>query len=129
MSGDPKVPADFSFLSPPTFVQPLPDHPPVSSLKQKPLPIPSPHQVPLPSMSLPSIILHQDNDLDLFITDDLPTQGHINPTVHDHSDSSIYNYSDPSGSGTSAQLPLSSNVQSEVSSAVASDLDLPPLSS
>ena len=154
LSGDPKIPSDFSFLSPPIFVQPLPDLPPVSSPKQKPLSIPSPHQDSL-SMPLPSIILHDfsthtpaddpvthssihqqsmDDDYDLSIDTDPSIHDHTNPSAHDHTDSSIHGYPDPSaynhtnysGSDISIHPPLSSNAQTELSSAVTSDSDLPP---
>ena len=84
-------------------------------------------------MTLPTIILHDDSsshvsdndlaacslihqqssgdDIDMVITKD--------PSIPDHS-----GYS---GSDTSAHLPPSSNIPTEVSSAVASDSDLPPL--
>ena len=84
-------------------------------------------------MTLPTIVLHDDtsphapendlathsfthqqpsdNDLDMIIAEDPPTPDH--PGY--------------SGSDTSAHLPPSSNIPTEVSSAVTSDSDLPPL--
>ena len=131
------------FLSPPTFIKPLPDSPIILLPEQDPLPmLPLPQGLLLP---LPSILLHDspthfqkdnvsvspqlhtqhqpmDEDLDIMSTD--------NPTTHDCSDSSIYEYSelsahDDSGSGFSMHLPPSSGVSSGVSSVITSDSDLP----
>ena len=91
-------------------------------------------------MSLPTIVLHDDfsscisdndlaihssthqqsadGDLDMIITED--------PSTPDHTNSPVYNHSDYSGSDIPPHLPLSSNMPTEVSSAIASDSDLPP---
>jgi len=139
LNSDPKIPSDFLFLSPLVPIQPLPD--PLLVLSPNPLPISPPHQDFFPSfstsqdslaMSLPTIILHNntsphtpdndfathslthqqpsDNDLDMIIAEDPPTPDH--PGY--------------SGSDTSAHLPPSSNIPTEVSSAVTSDSNLPP---
>lgn len=102
-------------------------------------------QEPLPS--IPSIVLydfsihtqadgpsthsdaHQqysDGDLDPIIIDDPATYDYTNSSAYDYSELSAYNHADQSGSDISGQLPLSSGVPSEVSSAVTSDSDLPP---
>lgn len=148
LNGDSNIPSDFSFLSPPVFIQPLPDPPPTWSPKQRSLPMfspqqelfsmSSPQQEPLqisspqqdsPPMLPPSIILHDTspdslpinlpaqqqsigNDSDMIIVDDLST----------------YSGSDYTGSGLGVSLPPSSEMPTELSSAVVSDSD-PPLPS
>jgi len=154
LDGDPQIPSNFSFLSPPVYVQPLPDPPPASSPKQNPPPISSPHQDPLSissihqdplPISLPAIVLHNDSssnddfaihspiyqqstddNLDMIITEDPSVPDHTDSSTHDHINLPVYNHSDYSGSDISAHLPPSSNLQTEVNSAVTSDSDLPP---
>ena len=127
-------------FSPPDFVQPLPD-PPKYSPEQKSLLIPSPYKdllstSPLQgsfSMLIPSITLDDftthsaENDLDPFVIDGPSIHDHNNSFIHEYTDPSIYGHADYSGSDISTYLPPSSNVQTEVSSAVTSDSDLPPL--
>ena len=154
LMGDPQIPSDFSFLSPPIFVQPLPDTPPVSSQQntltvfpscQDSLPMSSTHEEPL-SMPLPSIVFHDlpphipvddlaihssihqqstEDDMDVSITDGLSVPDYTDSSIPDHTNSSAYHPSDYSGSD-SAYLHQPSNVPTEVSSAVTSDSDLPP---
>jgi hypothetical protein len=65
------------------------------------------------------------DDSDQMVTDDPTTQDYTESSVYDYSEWSAHDYSDQSGSGISMQYPPSSNVSSEVNSAVASDSDLP----
>lgn len=83
-----------------------------------------------------------DDDSDLMITDDPMIYPHSDSSAHDpadqselstydladQSDLSVYDYADQSGSGISTHPPPSSGIPSEVSSAVNSDSELPPLS-
>ena len=74
-----------------------------------------------------------DDDFDLSIDTNPSIHDHTNPSTHDHTDSSIYGCADPSaynhtdysGSDIPIHPPLSSNAQTELSSAVTSDSDLP----
>ena len=93
---------------------------------------------------IPSIVHSQltDDDSDLMITDDPMIYPHSDSSAHDpadqselstydladQSDLSVYDYADQSGSGISTHPPPSSGIPSEVSSAVNSDSELPPLS-
>ena len=65
------------------------------------------------------------DDSDQMVTDDPITQDYTESSVYDYSEWSAHDYSEQSGSGISIQHPPSSNVSSEVNSAVASDSDLP----
>lgn len=147
LNGDPEVPADFSFLSTPTFFQPPPELLPSSS-SEKQLPLMSSPPQHLLSPPAPSIILDDfstyyahyqltDDDLDPMVTDDLITHDHSDSSIYYQSEFSVYDladqselsahdYTDHSGSGISAYLPPSSGAPSEVSSDVASESDLPP---
>ena len=145
LDGDSQIPSNFSFLSPPVYVQPLPDSFPISSPHQDPLSISSTHQDPL-LISLPAIILHNDsssnNDFAIYppicqqsTDDDLDMITTEDPSVPDHTDSSsthnhinlpVHNHFDYSGSDISAHLPPSSNLPTQVNSAVTSDSGLPP---
>jgi hypothetical protein len=96
-------------------------------------------------MDLPSITLHDfsthtpfndlaahlaaypqsaDDGQDTFITDNSPTHGSTNSSIHD-SDPPAYSYTDYSDSDISPHLPPSTNAPTEASSAAASDSDLP----
>lgn len=106
----------------------------------------SPLQESIPT-PLPSIILHDcsthtqvddhstffqqptDDDLDPMATDDPAAYDYSDSSIHDNSELSAHDYTDQSVSGISAHFPPSSGMPSEVSSAVTSDSDLPPLPS
>ena len=67
-----------------------------------------------------------DNNPDPVTTDDPSAYDYSDSFIHDHTSLSTYDHTNHSGSDISI-YPLSSGVPSEVSSAVASDSDLPPL--
>jgi hypothetical protein len=61
------------------------------------------------------------------VTDDPTTYDYTDSSIYDNSELSGCEYTDQSGPGISSHLPPSSGVASEVSSAVTSDSDLPPV--
>jgi hypothetical protein len=66
------------------------------------------------------------NDLDMIIAEGPSIPNHTDSLIYDHFNSSVNDHLDYSGSDLSAYLPPSSGVPTEVSSAMASDSDLPP---
>jgi hypothetical protein len=121
MDGDPNVPTDFSFLSPPTSSQPLPDpaspqhyflslSPPSVTLDD--FSTNPPFNDPSVSLSIYEESMSEDVGSISYTSDDPPTYD--------------YDYSSYSNSDISTHPPPSSNAPTEISSAVASDSDLLP---
>ena len=143
LDGDTEIPSDFSFLSPPTFFQPLPDPSPIpfpqpnhllsSSSQQEHFPA-SPQQQESLSISSPSVILddfstypHSDGSPISFPAHQQFMSDSMGGTPFT-SDSPIYDYDYYNhSSDIVTNPPLSSSIPTEANSAVVSDSDLPPL--